>query len=118
MCKTCGNVIGLINGNADHLMCCGNNMEELIANSTEAAQEKHIPIYVRTDDQIIVKVGSIEHPMDDDHYIMWVALVSENETTRVRLKPNHSTEVKFKYIPNSTIYAYCNKHGLWKQEVK
>ena len=111
MCKTCGNVIGLINGNAEHLTCCGNNMEALVANSTDAAQEKHVPVFEKENDQIVVKVGSVEHPMEEEHYIMWVAQVSENETTRIRLKPGQSTEVRFKYIPNSTIYAYCNKHG-------
>ena len=68
-------------------------------------------------DEIIVKVGSVAHPMDPDHYIMWVALVSENETTRIRLKPGEEACCKFKYIKGASLYAYCNKHGLWKSEV-
>jgi len=55
--------------------------------------------------------------MEKDHYIMWVAQVSDNRTTRVRLFPEQGTEVRFKYIPKSIVYAYCNKHGLWKTEV-
>ena len=55
--------------------------------------------------------------MEEDHYIQWIALVSERQTTRIRLLPEEPSEVKFDYIPNSVIYAYCNKHGLWKKEV-
>ena len=117
-CPICGNVIGLIDGDINHMMCCGRKMELLVANSEDAAVEKHVPVYERVEDEIVVKVGSIEHPMDKDHYIMWVAQVSDNQTTRVRLYPEQGIEVRFKYIPNSTIYAYCNKHGLWKTEVK
>lgn len=117
-CPICGNVIGLIDGDINHMMCCGRKMELLVANSEDAAVEKHVPVYERIEDEIVVKVGSIEHPMDKDHYIMWVAQVSDNQTTRVRLYPEQGIEVRFKYIPNSTIYAYCNKHGLWKTEVK
>ena len=117
-CPICGNVIGLIDGDINHMMCCGRKMELLVANSEDAAVEKHVPVYERVEDEIVVKVGSIEHPMDKDHYIMWIAQVSDNQTTRVRLYPEQGIEVRFKYIPNSTIYAYCNKHGLWKTEVK
>ena len=56
--------------------------------------------------------------MEKDHYIMLIAQVSDNQTTRIRLYPEQSTEVRFKYIPGSILYAYCNKHGLWKAEVK
>ena len=117
-CPICGNVIGLIDGDINHMMCCGRKMELLVANSEDAAVEKHVPVYERVEDEIVVKVGSIEHPMEKDHYIMWIAQVSDNQTTRVRLYPEQGTTVRFKYIPNSTIYAYCNKHGLWKTEVK
>lgn len=117
-CPICGNIIGLINGDINHIRCCGTEMELMVANSQDAATEKHVPVYEKAGDEIIVRVGEIEHPMEEDHYIMWIAQVSDNETTRVRLKPSQKAEVKFRYIPNSTLYAYCNKHGLWKAEVK
>ena len=113
-CPICGNVIGLIDGDMDHVTCCGRKMELLEANTTDASQEKHIPVYERVEDEIVVKVGEIEHPMEKDHYIMWIAQVSDNKTTRIRLYPEQGTEVRFKYIPKSIVYAYCNKHGLWK----
>lgn len=117
-CEICGNIIGLIDGDINHIKCCGKDMELLVANSQDAATEKHVPVYEKDGDEIIVKVGEVEHPMAEDHYIMWIAQVSENQTTRVRLHPNQKPEARFKYIPNSTIYAYCNKHGLWKTEVE
>ena len=117
-CKKCGNVIGLIEGNAEHLVCCGEQMCKLEANTTDAASEKHVPVYEIIGNEIIVKVGDIEHPMEEDHYIMWIAQVSENRTTRIRLFPGQKPEVKFPYIPGSFLYAYCNKHSLWKSEIE
>ena len=118
ICEKCGNEIGLIHGDGEKIMCCGEKMKLLVANSTDAAKEKHVPIYERVEDEIAVKVGEIEHPMEKEHYVMWVALVSDHTTTRITLYPEQETTVRFKYVPGSTIYAYCNKHGLWKAEVK
>ena len=117
-CPICGNVIGLIDGDINHMTCCGRPMERLEANSVDAAFEKHVPAYERVEDEIVVRVGEVEHPMEKDHYIMWIAQVSESQTTRIRLYPEQGTEVRFKYIPGATLYAYCNKHGLWKKEVE
>ena len=117
-CKVCGNMIGLIHGNSENISCCGEKMELLHANSTDAATEKHVPVYEKDGNEIVVRVGEVEHPMEEDHYIMWIAQVSEDRTTRVRLHPGQATETRFPYIPGSVLYEYCNKHGLWKKEVK
>ena len=117
-CPICGNIIGLIHGNIQAVTCCGRKMEELVANVEDAAVEKHVPVYERIEDEIVVKVGEVEHPMEKEHYIMWIALVSENRTTRVALYPEQSTETRLPYIPGSSLYAYCNKHGLWKTVVE
>ena len=117
-CPICGNVIGLIDGNAEQLRCCGQEMELLVANTQDAAQEKHVPVYEHVDGEIVVKVGEVDHPMTKEHYIMWIAQVSDNRTTRVRLYPEQGTETRFPYIKGSTIYAYCNLHGLWKTTVE
>lgn len=117
-CPICGNVIELIEGDINHIKCCGQEMELMIANTQDAAVEKHVPVYEKVEDEIVVKVGEIDHPMEKDHYIMWVAQVNDNQISRVTLYPEQGISVRFKYIPNSTIYAYCNKHGLWKTEVK
>ena len=117
-CPICGNIIGLIEGEIEHITCCGKPMEQMIANTTDASIEKHRPVYERVEDELVVKVGEIEHPMEKEHYIMWIAQVTENRTTRVKLYPEQDTLARFPYIPNSTLYAYCNKHGLWKTTVK
>ena len=117
-CPICNNVIGLIEGDINHMKCCGQKMELMEANSFDASKEKHIPTYERVEDEIAVRVGEIEHPMEKEHYIAWIAQVSDNQTTRIRLYPEQETLVRFKYIPKSILYAYCNKHGLWKKEVE
>ena len=108
-CEDCGNVIGLISGNIECMTCCGHKLTELKPNTVDAAVEKHVPVITRDGDFIEVK---------EDHSIMWVAQVSENQTTRVRLKPGEKPMARFQYIPNSIVYAYCDKHGLWMKEVK
>ena len=118
ICETCGNVIGFIDGNPERLSCCGKPMQLLVANAVDASKEKHLPYLIDEGDEVIVKIGAVEHPMEKEHYISWVAQVSENETTRIRLHPGEKPEVKFKKAKNATIYAYCNKHGLWGLEIK
>jgi len=117
-CPICGNVIGLIDGDIMHMTCCGKPMQLLEANTVDASQEKHVPVYEKSEDEIVVRVGSVEHPMEKDHYIMWIAQVSDNKTMRFSLYPEQDTIVRFKYIPGATLYAYCNKHGLWSAEVE
>ena len=116
-CMICGTVVAVLNGRGNSLTCCGQNMVELKANTEDAALEKHVPAIEIQGNEILVKVGEVNHPMDPDHYIMWITLVSEGKEMRVSLKPGEAPEAKFPYIPGSTVYAYCNKHGLWKKEV-
>ena len=117
-CNECKNIIEIIEENSSNIICCGKAMKKLEANTVDAAVEKHIPVYEKVEDELVVRVGEIEHPMEKDHYIMWIAQVTENKVTRVKLYPEQSTETRFPYIPGSTLYAYCNKHGLWKTTIK
>ena len=117
-CPICGNIIGLLEGEIQHITCCGKPMEQMIANTTDASVEKHVPVYEKVDGELVVRVGKVEHPMEKEHYIMWIAQVTENKTTRVKLYPEQATETRIPYIPNSRLYAYCNKHGLWKTTIK
>lgn len=116
-CPICGNIIGLIDGDANRIICCGQKMENLVANTVDASVEKHTPVVEVKGENIVVKVGSVEHPMTEEHYIMWVAVMTDKETTRVRLNPNDKPEVTLPYQKGSTVYAYCNLHGLWATEV-
>ena len=118
VCPICGNIVGVINGDMNRVKCCGVSMEIMTANTTDASVEKHVPVYEISDGELLVKVGSVEHPMEKEHYIMWIAQVTENRTTRVRLYPEQATETRFQYIKGATLYAYCNKHGLWKTVIE
>ena len=114
----CGNVVEDVLGNTDRLLCCGQKMSILTPNTTEAATEKHLPVVEVSGDELIVKVGSVEHPMTKEHYIMWISQVCDNVETKVVLFPEQSTTVHFPYKKECKIYAYCNLHGLWMTEFK
>ena len=117
-CNQCGALIKVFkdcNCNNCGIICCDKPMETLIPNSVDAAVEKHVPTYEKIDNEIIVKVN---HVMEKEHYIEWIALVTENKEYTVYLYPEQNAECRFPYINGATLYAYCNKHGLWKSEVK
>ena len=84
----------------------------------DAAVEKHVPVYEKDGNEIIVKVGEVEHPMTSEHYIMWVALIKDDMIVKVSLHPETIPEVRLPYVSGSEIYAYCNLHGLWKNIVE
>ena len=117
-CKSCGAMVKVINdcmcGDCG-IKCCGDKMDILVPNSTDASVEKHVPVYERIEDEIFVRVN---HPMEKEHFIEWITLVKENVEYTVKMYPEQNAECRFKYIPGSTIYAYCNKHGLWKKDVE
>lgn len=96
------------------IKCCGEEMKKIIANSEDAAFEKHVPTYEIVEDEISVTVN---HVMEKDHYIEFIALVNDTKTYVERLYPEMDAQVRFKYIKGATLYAYCNKHGLWMNEV-
>lgn len=117
-CKSCGATVRVIkdcNCNGCGIVCCGNTMEVITPNSVDAAVEKHVPTYEIKDDRIYVTVN---HVMEEEHYIEWISIISEGRECIKYLKPGEEAKVHFKYVPGSTIYAYCNKHGLWKKEVE
>jgi len=117
-CEVCGNIVGLIKKGGGTLSCCGKPMTELIPNTTEASLEKHVPVATRKDGKIIVQVGSALHPMTPEHYIEWIAVVTDNGTERIALSPTDEPKAVFCDKENAEIYAYCNLHGLWKTEIK
>ena len=118
-CDTCGNLYYTLHDAGVTPMCCGKKMTQLVANSTDAAQEKHVPAISNDGDKITVQVGSVEHPMDPDHFIEWIALVNDGKVVIKYLKPGEKPVTQFcaKCAEGGTVYAYCNKHGLWKAEV-
>lgn len=114
-CNICGNIVEVLHSGAGQLVCCGKAMELLVEKSEDVGQEKHVPIIEKTKEGIKVKVGSISHPMEENHYIEWIELVAEEKSLRQFLKPGQKPEAYFE-AEGKTVFAreYCNIHGLWK----
>ena len=119
-CMKCGALVKVIEdckcGEDCGIKCCGEKMTELVPNSVDASFEKHVPTYEVKDEKVFIKVN---HVMEEDHYIKWVSIVFNNKEITTYFKPGEVPETHCcKYVPGSTIYAYCNKHGLWKIDVE
>ena len=119
ICAHCGNVIEMVHNAGVPVMCCGQKMDELIPNTVEASGEKHIPAVKVHDDVVEVNVGSVNHPMEEVHWIQWVQLVTDQGSQRKHLNPGEAPNVKFSLAGEKplAVYAYCNLHGLWKAEL-
>mgnify|MGYP000864552319 CR=1 FL=1 len=119
VCRHCGNVVVKLEDKKTPLSCCGEKMQELVANTVDASVEKHVPVVEINDDEIIVKVGSAPHPMIEEHYITFIVLRTENGFATRFLKPNEEPIATFKINEKILeVYEYCNIHGLWKAEVE
>lgn len=119
ICRHCGNIIGLINDSGVPVVCCGEKMEQLVPNTVEASQEKHIPVATVSSDMVKVAIGSAPHPMTEEHSIQWVYLQTENGGQRKCLSPGDVPEVSFALCGDKpvAVLAYCNLHGLWQTEL-
>ena len=115
-CNSCGALVRVLND--CHCKCgfecCGDKMEDVKANSTDGAVEKHVPSFERQDDELIVTVN---HVMDDDHYIEWIGLISDDKEEFHYFQPGEEAIVTFSDVDTGILYSYCNKHGLWKKEL-
>ena len=117
ICKHCGNIIAYVKDNGVRVSCCGEEMQELIPGTTDAAREKHVPVYSVENGTVSVNVGEIDHPMLAEHYIEWVSLQTKFGNQRKQLKPGNAPSVTFALSDGDeveAVYAYCNLHGLWK----
>ena len=119
LCKYCGNMVGLIEFSGVPLVCCGAKMIVLEPNTVEASTEKHLPVVTDTDGVLNVKVGSVPHPMADDHHITFIYVETEQGGQRKRLTVGDKPEAVFSVTGDKpvTVYAYCNLHGLWAVDV-
>lgn len=117
ICKHCGNIIAMIKDSGVPIQCCGEDMQEIVPGTTEASEEKHIPVYDIKDGVVTVSVGSAEHPMTPEHYIEWVCIESEEGFQFKSLNPNMPPQATFSISEGENIkavYAFCNQHSLWK----
>jgi superoxide reductase len=119
-CSHCGNLLVYFDKKACNVVCCGEDVPELVPNTTDAAKEKHVPDVKVDGDTVTVTIGSVEHPMIDAHYIEFIILETENGFQKKDLKPGDKPVAVFKLAEGEkavAAYDYCNLHGLWKADI-
>ena len=109
-CSVCGNIVEMIEDKGVPVMCCGKPMDELKANTTDGALEKHVPVAEIADGNLHVKVGSMEHPMLAEHYITMILVEAGEKPEGVFPLGDYKGKVH--------VYEYCNLHGLWKTDIE
>jgi len=116
-CDVCGNMVEVIHASVGELVCCGQPMTPQKENTVDAATEKHVPVIEKTQDGVLVKVGSVEHPMIDSHYIEWIEIHTDKKVYRQYLNPGDKPQAFFK-VEEDILYAreYCNIHRLWRSQ--
>jgi superoxide reductase len=113
-CALCGNIVEVVHAAAGTLTCCGQAMNLLTENTTDAATEKHVPVIEVSGNSVKVQVGSVAHPMQDEHYIEWIELVADGKSYTQFLKPGDKPEATFEVkATNIRVREYCNLHGHW-----
>ena len=119
-CSHCGNIIAFVKNKGVPVMCCGQKMEEIVPNISDGAEEKHLPVINFHASVINVSVGAVAHPMEENHYIEWIALQTKQGNQRKELKPGGKAGIAFAITEGDepvAVYAYCNLHGLWEKKV-
>ncbi len=116
-CPICGNIVEVINVGGGTLVCCGQPMELVEEKASEEGMEKHLPVITVDGDEVKIKVGSVPHPMTEEHFIQWIECIVDGKSYRQELLPTSSPEADFEIdgnLSNIVVRAYCNVHGLWK----
>lgn len=116
-CAHCGNIIAYAENKGVPVVCCGEKMQKLVPNTTDAAHEKHVPVITLEGSLVTVTVGSVAHPMTEEHHIAWIALETKQGNQRKELAHTGAPRAQFALCDGDEVvaaYAYCNLHGLWK----
>jgi len=116
-CEMCGNIITHLHDSGVRVVCCGQEMGEIIAGTTDASTEKHVPVVTQDGCNVKVVVGSVEHPMTEDHWIQWICIVTKQGCEVKYLDPGDAPEAEFEMQECDelvAVYEYCNLHSLWK----
>lgn len=114
-CEICGNIVEVLHGGKGALVCCNEPMKILTENTVDASQEKHVPVIEEKANGIMIKVGTVAHPMEEKHYIEWIEAIVDGAVYRRFLKPAESPEAFFPIKGDSVMAReFCNVHGLWK----
>lgn len=114
-CEICGNIADIVHASAGVLVCCGQPMTLQVENTVDAAKEKHVPVIENVKGGVLIKVGAVEHPMLESHYIEWIEVQTKNKIYRKHLNPGDIPQALF--LINEEVISvreYCNIHGLWR----
>ncbi|HPR24500.1 MAG TPA: desulfoferrodoxin family protein [Bacillota bacterium] len=120
VCRHCGNIVLKVKDAGVPLVCCGENMTELIPGTVDAALEKHVPKVTVSGSTITALIGEVTHPMQEEHFIEWIYLETEKGAQIKYLKPGEEPKAVFEVADGDkalAVYEHCNLHGLWKSEV-
>ena len=113
-CEVCGQIVEVVHEGVGQLVCCQKPMTKLLPKNRDEGQEKHVPVIEKLEKGYKVKVGSIAHPMEENHYIEWIELIADGESHRKFLKPGEVPAVVFRVgAEKVSAREYCNLHGLW-----
>ena len=118
-CNHCGNIITYLVDKGVPVVCCGEKMEELVPNTSDGAGEKHVPVIKIEGAKVCVEISTVEHPMMEEHFIMFILLETKRGVQRVDLAPGEKPRAEFVLADGDEVvaaYEYCNLHGLWKSE--
>lgn len=121
ICEKCGNLVEMVHASGVTPVCCGQKMTYLDPGTVEASREKHIPVVTVNGAAVHVSVGSVVHPMSNEHSILWVSLETNKGSYRKNLSPDEAPVADFVLSEGESVtavYAYCNLHGLWKSEIE
>lgn len=119
ICEHCGNLVGIIHNSGVPMMCCGQKMTKLEPGTTDAAVEKHVPVFKVDGGKVSVQIGEVIHPMVEKHFIQWIAVETKKGAQRKTLKAGDEPKAEFALTDDDeliAVYAYCNLHGLWKAQ--
>ena len=115
-CSVCGNTVEVVDAAGGTLVCCGQDMNKLEEQTEDSSVEKHVPVVKEIDGGVEVVVGSTEHPMTEDHQIVFIEVLTADKVLRAELeageKPVATFAVKADEIEK--VREYCNIHDLWK----
>lgn len=119
ICEKCGNIAGKIHDSGVPMVCCGQKMTRLEPGTVDASREKHLPVVEVEGNTVRVTIGSVIHPMAEEHSILWVYLETDKGGQRKCLEVGAAPVVTFALSDEKPIaaYAYCNLHGLWKTDI-
>jgi len=117
-CEICGNVVEVVHGGIGQLVCCRQPMKLMEGKKEEQGYEKHLPVVEKMDGKVVVKVGSIPHPMEENHFIEMIEVITKDgKILRKYLKPGEEPEAEFEVEEIREAREYCTIHGLWSKEV-